>query len=116
MYFETFKEWSKVIREKSIEVFVKLSIEFKDSVVKVSSQGIEWLAIVLVQAMTIPSLISLMTGVTDNTPPIDMVLIVWTALALLFIKSAIKKDMLNVLTIGLGFFAQAILVALIFFK
>jgi hypothetical protein len=33
-----------------------------------------------------------------------------------FIKAVIKKDILNIITIGLGFIGQAVLMALIFFK
>jgi hypothetical protein len=41
---------------------------------------------------------------------------VWAGLALLFIKAAVQKDMLNVVTIGFGFIVQAVMMALIFFK
>jgi hypothetical protein len=34
----------------------------------------------------------------------------------LFIKAAVQKDMLNVVTIGFGFIIQAVMMALIFFK
>ena len=116
MHFNKAKEVAQLIREKSVELFVTLSVEFKQTISKVSAYSFGWLAVVLIHAMTIPTLISLMTGVTDRTPPIDMVLIAWTALGLLFVKATIQKDALNLLTIGLGFVAQAILMALIFFK
>jgi voltage-gated potassium channel Kch len=57
-----------------------------------------------------------MTGVTDTMPPIDITLMMWTALMLLFIKAAIKRHMLYLVTIGTGFFVQATILALIFFK
>jgi hypothetical protein len=41
---------------------------------------------------------------------------VWSGLTMLFIKAAVQKDMLNVVTIGLGFILQAVMIALIFFK
>jgi hypothetical protein len=44
------------------------------------------------------------------------VILIWTGLALLFVKAAVQKDMLNIVTIGLGFIAQAVMMALIFFK
>jgi hypothetical protein len=44
------------------------------------------------------------------------VLLVWTGLTLLFVKAAVQKDMLNLVTIGFGFVIQATLMALIFFK
>jgi hypothetical protein len=37
-------------------------------------------------------------------------------LVLIFLKSVIQKDVVNVVTIGLGFAAQSALMALIFFK
>jgi hypothetical protein len=57
-----------------------------------------------------------MNGLTDVMLPIDIVLLVWTAVVLLFVKAAIQRDLLNMITIGLGFFVQAALMALIFFK
>jgi hypothetical protein len=34
----------------------------------------------------------------------------------MFIKAAVQKDMLNLITIGLGFIVQASMLALIYFK
>ena len=36
--------------------------------------------------------------------------------ATMFIKAAVQKDMLNVVTIGVGFIIQSAMMALIFFK
>jgi hypothetical protein len=57
-----------------------------------------------------------MSGLTDKLPAVDMVLLVWSGLTLLFVKAAVQKDMLNVVTIGVGFIVQAVMMALIFFK
>jgi hypothetical protein len=57
-----------------------------------------------------------MSGLTDKMPPVDLVLLCWSGLTLLFVKAAVQKDMLNVVTIGVGFIVQAVLMALIFFK
>jgi len=81
-----------------------------------SSELTAWLTVVILHAATIPSLFAVMIGVTDIMPPIDMTLMIWTALVLLFIKAAVKHHTLNILTIGLGFVIQATLMALIFFK
>ena len=93
---------------------------FKSSVVKtvshISSETFGWVANLLFHAATIPSLLAIMSGLTDHNPPVDLVLLVWGGLGLLFVKAAIQKDMLNVVTIGLGFIAQAVMMALIFFK
>jgi hypothetical protein len=81
-----------------------------------SSELISWIVVVMLHAATIPTLFAVMIGVTDLMPPIDITLMIWTALVLLFIKAAVKHHTLNILTIGLGFVVQATLLALIFFK
>jgi hypothetical protein len=48
--------------------------------------------------------------------PIEMILLIWAALVLIFMKSVIQRDILNIVTIGLGFAGQATIMALIFFK
>lgn len=83
---------------------------------KISSETLGWLAIIVLHASTIPSLLAMMAGLTDRMPGVDLVLLVWTGLTLLFVKAAVQKDMLNVVTIGVGFIIQAVLMALIFFK
>lgn len=82
----------------------------------ISSETFGWLANVILHAATIPSLMAVMAGLTDRLPGVDLVLLVWAGLSLLFIKAAVQKDMLNVVTIGFGFIIQAVLMALIFFK
>jgi hypothetical protein len=82
----------------------------------ISSETFGWLAVVVLHASTIPSLLAVMAGLTDRLPGVDLVLLVWTGLTLLFIKAAVQKDMLNVVTIGFGFIVQAVMMALIFFK
>jgi hypothetical protein len=81
-----------------------------------SSELISWLTVIVLHAATIPALFAVMIGVTDLMPPIDMTLMIWSALVLMFIKAAVKHHTLNILTIGLGFVIQATLMALIFFK
>jgi len=83
---------------------------------KVSTETFGWLGIVVLHSATIPSLLAVMSGLTDSMPPVDLVLLVWTGLFLLFVKSAVQRDMLNLVTIGFGFAVQAVMLALIFFK
>lgn len=82
----------------------------------ISAETFGWLAVVVLHSATIPSLFAVMAGLTDRMPAVDLVLLVWTGLSLLFVKAAVQKDMLNLVTIGVGFIAQAVLLALIFFK
>ncbi len=82
----------------------------------ISAETFGWLAVIVLHAATIPSLLAVMSGLTDKMPPVDLVLLCWSGLTLLFIKATVQKDMLNVVTIGIGFIVQAVLMALIFFK
>ena len=88
----------------------------QEKLTKISSETIGWLAIVCLHAATIPPLLALMSGLSNTTPPIDVVFMIWTALFLLLFKATIQKDILNLITIGVGFMVQAGLMALIFFK
>ncbi len=90
--------------------------DFKDKITHLSSETIHWMAVLCFHAATAPSLLGIMFGMTDTMPPIDFVLIVWAGLGLMFMKAIIQKDRLNLITIGIGFMAQAVVMALIFFK
>jgi hypothetical protein len=94
--------------------------EFKtfitEKVSHISSETFGWLAAIVLHASTIPSMLAVMSGLTDRLPAVDLVLLVWAGLTLLFIKAAVQKDMLNVVTIGFGFIIQAVMLSLIFFK
>ena len=82
----------------------------------VSAETMGWVAGILLHLATIPTLLAVLTGLTEKMPPVDMVLFSWLGLFLFFIKATIQKDLLNIVTIGLGFFIQASLMALIIFK
>ena len=94
--------------------------EFKtfitEKVSHISSETFVWLAAIVLHASTIPSMLAVMSGLTDRLPAVDLVLLVWAGLTLLFVKAAVQKDMLNVVTIGFGFIIQAVMLSLIFFK
>ena len=95
-------------------------VKFKDfiqnKVSHISAETFGWLAAIVLHASTVPSLLAVMSGLTDRLPAVDLVLLVWTGLSLMFVKAAVQKDMLNVVTIGFGFIIQAGMMALIFFK
>ena len=82
----------------------------------ISAETLGWIAVLVLHAATIPSLLAVMAGLTDRLPGVDLVMLVWAGLALLFAKAAVQKDMLNLITIGFGFIIQAVMMALIFFK
>lgn len=89
---------------------------FVDHFGKLSADTLGWLAPIVIHCATIPTLLALLTGLSDRTPSIDIVLFVWAGLILLFGRAIILKDTFNIITIGAGFMVQAIIMALILFK
>ena len=88
----------------------------KEHFAKISAETFGWVAVILVHLATIPTLMAILTGLTEKTPPVDLVLLAWSGLFLFFVKATISRDLLNIVTIGFGFFVQASLMALILFK
>ena len=110
------KQYILVFANK-LKLFLKeLYSEFKNSIKGISIDGINWTALLTLQAILLPSLFGLMSGLTDDMPPIDMVLILYAALALFYVKAIIEKNVVSLIIIGAGFIGQSILMALIFFK
>ena len=95
------------VKEKFFNYFVNLSTT--------TAETINWLGILVLLIAPVPSFIAVMSGLSERMPPLDVVLLLWGGLSLLFIRSAILKDMLMVVTIGLGFIIQAMLLGLTFF-
>jgi hypothetical protein len=88
----------------------------KEHAPHVSAETMGWIAVILMHLATIPTMIAVLTGLTEKMPPVDLVLFAWTGLFCLFVKATIQKDILNIVTIGFGFFVQAAMLALIVFK
>jgi hypothetical protein len=100
--FDGFKEW--------------VSEWFSEHFARLSADTMGWIAAIFIHLSTIPTLIASSAGLSDKMPPVDMVLFMWAALLLLFVRATILKDSLNIITIGLGFAVQAVLMALMIFK
>ena len=96
-----------ILKEKFIQYFEGFS--------KASADTFAWISVVMLICATVPGFLAVMAHVTDRMPPLDIILMVWGGLLLYFVRSAIMKDMLMVVTIGLGFAVQAILLGLIFY-
>ncbi len=88
----------------------------KEHAPRISAETMGWIAVILLHLATIPTMIAILTGLTEKMPPVDLVLFSWAGLFCFFLKAAIQKDFLNIVTIGLGFFVQAAMLALIVFK
>jgi len=100
--------------EKIVEINKQLQIYF-ENLPKAMADVFAWISIVILCLCNVPGYFALMSGITDNTPPLDISLLIWVGLLLYFIRSVIIKDMLNILTIGIGFAIQVILLGTIFF-
>jgi hypothetical protein len=87
-----------------------------NSLAKLSADTLGWLAAIVLHCATLPSFLALMTGLSDKTPGLDIILFLWGGLVLLFLRAVVLKDMLNIITIGFGFILQAGFMALILFK
>lgn len=83
---------------------------------KISAETLGWLAVIVIHAATIPTLLAMMAGLTDRAPSLDIVLFMWGGLMLMFLRAIVLKDMLNIITIGLGFIVQATMMALLLFR
>ena len=86
------------------------------SLARLSADTLGWLAAIVLHCATLPSLLALMTGLSDKTPALDMVLFLWGGLSLLFLRAVVLKDFLNIITVGAGFIVQAGFLAFILFK
>ena len=89
---------------------------FTEHLGKISAETLGWLAVIVIHAATIPTLLALMAGLSDRAPQLDMVLFLWAGLMLMFLRAVVLKDMLNIITIGLGFMVQAVLMSLLLFR
>ena len=87
-----------------------------NSLATLSADTLGWLAAIVLHCATLPSFLALMTGLSDKTPGLDIILFLWSGLVLLFLRAVVLKDMLNIITIGIGFILQAGFMALILFK
>jgi hypothetical protein len=93
-----------------------LDVIFAEHLGKISADTLGWLAVIVIHAATIPTLLALMAGLSDRAPQLDMVLFMWSGLMLMFLRAVVLRDMLNIITIGLGFMVQAVLMSLLLFR
>jgi hypothetical protein len=97
-------------------VWVLIRKFFMDRFKKITADTLGWAAAIVLHCATIPSLLALMTGLSDRAPSFDIVLFLWAGLVLLFARAIVLKDQLNTVTIGAGFVVQSAMMAFIIFK
>lgn len=96
--------------------FKRMAQSFTENISALSAETLGWVGVILVHLATIPTMVAVLTGLTEKMPPVDIVILLWLGLLMFFVKSVLNKDLLNIITIGFGFFVQATLLALIVFK
>lgn len=85
---------------------------FKD----VSASTLSWLSIIAGHCVFIPSMLAILTAITDKTPSIDIVILVQAFLVLSFIRTVVVKDTVGTVIHALGWFTNMMLLALVLFK
>lgn len=81
-----------------------------------SAASLHLISVIFLHAATLPSLLSVMFGVNDKMPSLDMVILVWAGLIAMFAQAMVMRNFLIAIVISMGFMAQSILMALIFFR
>jgi len=89
---------------------------FFNSFTNLSSQTLNWCAIIIGHCVFIPTMLAIMTALTDNTPSIDVVILVQGFLLLTFLRAIVTKDIVALVLNGLGWCTQVVLFSLILFK
>ena len=75
-----------------------------------------WVGLIAIHASTLPISYAAYKGDPVILPPLSMVLLVWSGLLLFFLKSFLTKDKIYMVTNGIGFFMQSVVLALLVFK
>jgi hypothetical protein len=88
----------------------------RTNVAPISAETLGWCAVLLLHSATVPTLLAILTGLSDKMPTVDFVLLTWAGLAAMFAQAVVNKNTLITITISLGFMLQSVLMALIFFK
>lgn len=86
------------------------------SLSRIGTNTLNWLSILVGHSVFIPTCLALLAAVTDKTPSIDIILLVQVFLLLSFARSVVAKDQVAMVLHSLGWFIQALLLALIVFK
>jgi hypothetical protein len=86
------------------------------NIAAIGADTLNWIAIIVGHCVFLPNVLALLTGLTDKTPGVDVVLLVQFMLLLSFIRSILVKDTVAAVTHGIGWFGQSLLLAMIVFK
>ena len=100
--------------EKKFEM-IKVT-EWYNWIVRQFGEICGWIGLILIHGSTVPVTYLAIKGEPTVLPPLSMVILIWSGLLLFFIRSAIMKDKLYMLSNGIGFFLQSIMLAFLVLK
>jgi hypothetical protein len=74
-----------------------------------------WLGMCLIHGATIPVTVGNIMGYSNSLPPLSMVLLVWSGLALFLWRAIARQDFLYTVSNAVGFVLNSVLLAIIVF-
>ena len=86
------------------------------NITNIGADTLNWIVIILGHSIFIPTILALLTGLTDRTPGADVVVLVQALLLASFARSVLLKDSVATITHGIGWFTQGLLLSMIVFK
>jgi hypothetical protein len=107
-FTNTYLEKTEMVKEKIDAALTWLSLKF--------GEICGWFGLVLIHASTLPITYAAFKGEPVILPPLSMVLLVWSGLLLFFIRSFLMKDKIYMVSNGVGFFLQTVMLSLLVFK
>lgn len=73
-----------------------------------------WAGVILLQGATLPSMLARLNGGEEaNLPPLSMVLMVWLGLGFYLARAIRQRDMVYIVSNGVGMFLNSVLLAMI---
>ena len=67
----------------------KMMDSLRENIGHLSAETLGWIGVILVHLATIPTLVAVLTGLTEKLPPVDIVVLMWLGLFMFFIRSVI---------------------------
>jgi hypothetical protein len=74
-----------------------------------------WVGMVLIHSATMPAIIGKIMGWSNDLPPLSMVLLVWSGLALFLVRAIARRDWLYTVSNAFGFVLNSVLLSIIVF-
>ena len=72
-----------------------------------------WLGLVLIHGATLPTLVGRLNGNDTSLPELTLVLMVWSGLICYAIRAWLQRDVIYMVSNGIGFVCNSLLLALI---